>query len=101
MAKPSAPSFIVAALTFLAVLSIAARADALMPFARSMWDATMLPGDDPFRILEQSPLNIPKGAETFALARADWKETVAEHVIALDIPGMKKEDVKIEVEENR
>ncbi|PKI74937.1 hypothetical protein CRG98_004709 [Punica granatum] len=61
----------------------------------------ILPNDDPFRILEQSPLNFPKGAETLALARADWKETTSEHVITLDVPGMKKEDVKIEVEDNR
>lgn len=60
-----------------------------------------MPYDDPFRILEQTPLTIPKGTGTLALARADWKETASEHVIAVDIPGMKKEDVKIEVEENR
>lgn len=57
--------------------------------------------EDPFRILEQSPLTLPKGVESLALARADWKETSAEHVISLDIPGMKKEDIKIEIEENR
>ncbi|XP_059283524.1 22.0 kDa class IV heat shock protein-like [Lycium ferocissimum] len=73
---------------------------ALMPYTRPMWDI-MFPPDDPFRILEQTPLTIPKGVETIALARSDWKETAKEHVITLDIPGMKKEDIKIEVEENR
>ncbi|GAV63316.1 HSP20 domain-containing protein [Cephalotus follicularis] len=62
----------------------------------------MLPAEDPFRVLEQTPLTVPaKGLETLALARADWKETPTAHVISLDIPGMKKDDVKIEVEENR
>ncbi|XP_027358791.1 22.7 kDa class IV heat shock protein-like [Abrus precatorius] len=74
--------------------------NALMPYTRTLWDM-MLPSDDPFRILEQTPLNIPKGIETLALARADWKETPSEHVIVLDLPGLKKNDVKIEVEENR
>ncbi|CAN0899457.1 22.7 kDa class IV heat shock protein [Linum grandiflorum] len=74
--------------------------ESLMPYSRSsLWD-------DPFRILEQTPLTIPKGMESssstsLALARADWKETPNSHVITLDLPGMKKEDVKIEVEENR
>ncbi|KAK4803173.1 hypothetical protein SAY86_001376 [Trapa natans] len=98
MTMPSSAASFIAALV---VLLMAARSDALMPFTRSMLDAMMIPGDDPFRILEQSPLNIPKGAETLAMARADWKETTAEHVIALDIPGIKVEDVKVEVEENR
>ncbi|OIW09517.1 hypothetical protein TanjilG_11639 [Lupinus angustifolius] len=61
----------------------------------------MFPLDDPFRTLEQTPLNIPKGIETLALARADWKETSSSHLIALDLPGLKKEEVKIEVEDNR
>ncbi len=53
------------------------------------------------RILEQTPLTIPKGLDTLALARADWKETPQAHVFSLDLPGMKKEELKIEVEENR
>jgi hypothetical protein len=47
------------------------------------------PSDDPFRILEQTPLTISKGIENLALGRADWKETTTAHVIPLDIPGIK------------
>ncbi|XP_057969245.1 22.7 kDa class IV heat shock protein-like [Malania oleifera] len=79
-------------------------ANALVPYSpRSLWDA-MLPSvfEDPFRALEQIPLAVPRGADdTVALARADWKETPAAHLISLDVPGFTKDDVKIEVEENR
>ncbi|KAL5982806.1 hypothetical protein ACLOJK_016883 [Asimina triloba] len=84
----------------LTLLGMALPAMGLIPYSRAVWDM-MLPSDDPFRILEQTPLAIPKGAETLALARADWKETPQAHVITLDVPGMKTEDIKIEVEENR
>ncbi|KAI3414426.1 SHSP domain-containing protein [Psidium guajava] len=93
------------ALVFFATL--ARPADALVPFPRSssLWDLMSLP-DDPFRILEHAPLSLPKGvpdadAPLPLLARADWKETPTAHVIALDLPGMKTGDVKIEVEDNR
>ncbi|KAI8028970.1 Callose synthase 9 [Camellia lanceoleosa] len=61
----------------------------------------MPPPDDSFLILEQTPLSSPKSIETLALARCDWKETPISHVITLDVPGLTKEDIKIEVEENR
>ncbi|XP_065871732.1 18.1 kDa class I heat shock protein-like [Euphorbia lathyris] len=77
--------------------------NAFIPYTRShIWDL-MVPTEDPFRVLEQTPLTIPiqKGVESVALARADWKETQKAHIITLDIPGIKKDEVKIEVEENR
>ncbi|XP_021719073.1 16.9 kDa class I heat shock protein 1-like [Chenopodium quinoa] len=77
-------------------------AKGLVPFTRTLWDEL----DDPLRVLEQTPLPLPKtrnfeSLRLTLLAKADWKETKNAHIISLDIPGMKKEDVKIEVEESR
>ncbi|KAK1568162.1 hypothetical protein Q3G72_021269 [Acer saccharum] len=92
MAKP----IFILAMVFVMIL----QANALMPYTRPLYDI-IFPSEDPFRILEQTPLTIPKNLETIALARSDWKETATAHVISLDIPGLKKDDIKIEVEENR
>lgn len=87
---------------FLGLTLLPLRAQALVPYTKSLWDMMMLPTEtDPFRILEQAPITIPKGVESLPLARADWKETQTSHIISIDIPGIKKEEVKIEVEENR
>lgn len=73
---------------------------ALMPYRSPLFD--LIPSfEDPFRILEQGPLTIPKSTEALALARCDWKETPASHVITLDVPGLGKGDIKIEVIEDR
>lgn len=95
-----------------ALLVQATPAAALVPYGHGlMWDLL----DDPFRVLEQSPFStpatspprvvVPGSSEPampagVALARCDWKETPDAHVIAVDVPGVRREDVKVEVEEN-
>ncbi|KAK4436563.1 class I heat shock protein [Sesamum alatum] len=41
--------------------------------------------------------NLPTTA--IANARIDWKETPEAHVFKVDVPGLKKEEVKVEVED--
>ncbi|XP_043720861.1 22.0 kDa heat shock protein-like [Telopea speciosissima] len=73
----------------LGVLLMALPTKGLMSYPRRLWDMR-LPSDGPFE-LEMT---------TCVLAPADWKETEQAHVITVDVPGIKKEDLKIEVEEN-
>ncbi|PHU23124.1 22.7 kDa class IV heat shock protein [Capsicum chinense] len=56
---------------------------------------------DPFRMLEQIPFRLESGEESLSVVKADWKDTAKGHVIKVDVRGLKKEDMKIEIEENR
>ncbi|XP_020596968.1 22.0 kDa class IV heat shock protein [Phalaenopsis equestris] len=61
---------------------------------------------DPFRVLEHIPFELERGdlATPFypTTATVNWKETAEAHEISIDVPGMKKDELKIEVlDENR
>ncbi|KAJ3696094.1 hypothetical protein LUZ60_001471 [Juncus effusus] len=63
------------------------------PFSLELWD--------PFNAFPRlsSSLSFPSETSAFASARIDWKETPEAHIFKADLPGIKKEEVKVEVEE--
>lgn len=69
------------------------------PFSLDIWDPLegfKFPG---------TMTNVPfsSGGETAAIAntRIDWRETPEAHILKADLPGVKKEEIKVEVEEGR
>ncbi|KAL0349216.1 UNVERIFIED_CONTAM: class I heat shock protein [Sesamum angustifolium] len=74
------------------------RSNVFDPLSLDIWD--------PF---ERCPFlntvaNLPSSARettAFADAHVDWKETPEAHVFKVDVPGLKKEEVKVEVEDGR
>ena len=74
------------------------RSNIFDPFSLDVWD--------PFEgfPFTNSVANIPSTARetsAFATSRIDWKETPEAHIFKADLPGLKKEEVKVEVEEGR
>nr|P30221.1 RecName: Full=17.8 kDa class I heat shock protein [Solanum lycopersicum]CAA39603.1 small heat shock protein (class I) [Solanum lycopersicum] len=66
----------------------------------SMFDPFSIDVFDPFRELGFPSTNSGESS-AFANTRIDWKETPEPHVFKVDLPGLKKEEVKVEVEEDR
>ncbi|XP_043690968.1 17.8 kDa class I heat shock protein-like [Telopea speciosissima] len=58
---------------------------------------------DPFLDFPSSISRPQLTSETtaFVNTRIDWKETPEAHIFKADLPGLKKEEVKVEVEEGR
>uniref|UniRef100_A0A7N0ZZL8 Uncharacterized protein n=1 Tax=Kalanchoe fedtschenkoi TaxID=63787 RepID=A0A7N0ZZL8_KALFE len=94
---------------FLIILSTAPASHAsLLPILSDTPPGTLLSEilsdrlTDPFRVLEQLPFVMEKDAQVaVSSARVDWKETPEGHVIMLDVPGLNRDELKIEVEDNR
>ncbi|CAK9135704.1 unnamed protein product [Ilex paraguariensis] len=74
------------------------RSNVFDPFSLDIWD--------PFEDFPSSTTlsDLPSAAcetSAFANTRIDWKETPEAHIFNADLPGLKKEEVKVEVEEGR
>ncbi|KMT18302.1 hypothetical protein BVRB_2g024630 [Beta vulgaris subsp. vulgaris] len=67
------------------------------PFSLDLWDPFQ---NFPFNDNSQSLSSVRETA-AFVNARMDWKETPEAHIFKADLPGLKKEEVKVEVEDGK
>ncbi|GMN30778.1 hypothetical protein TIFTF001_050691 [Ficus carica] len=64
------------------------------PFSLDVWD--------PFKdFAVHFPSEFSRENSVFVNTRIDWKETPEAHEFKADLPGLKKEEVKVEVEDDR
>ncbi|KAL7253301.1 hypothetical protein ACSBR1_007770 [Camellia fascicularis] len=74
------------------------RSNIFDPFSLDIWD----PFEGfPFSTTLANVPNSARETSAFANTRIDWKETPEANIFKADLPGMKKEEVKVEVEEGR
>ncbi|KAG9439670.1 hypothetical protein H6P81_019835 [Aristolochia fimbriata] len=79
------------------------RSNVFAPFSLDVWDPF-----DGFPFNTSLTPSVPRPSEysgdevsAFAGARIDWKETPEALVFKADLPGLQKEEVKVEVEDGR
>ncbi|KAH0635891.1 hypothetical protein MTR67_038516 [Solanum verrucosum] len=74
------------------------RSNIFDPFSLDLWDPFQ---GFPISTTLASAPSSAREISAFANAKIDWKETPEAHVFKVDVPGIKKEEVKVEVEEGR
>ncbi|TKY59228.1 18.5 kDa class I heat shock protein [Spatholobus suberectus] len=75
------------------------RTNVFDPFSLDVWDPLK---DFPFpNSLSASFPEFSRENSAFVSTRVDWKETPEAHVFKADIPGLKKEEVKVQIEDDR
>ncbi|KAF8403009.1 hypothetical protein HHK36_011104 [Tetracentron sinense] len=75
------------------------RSNVYDPFSLNIWDPFQ---DFPFTTsLTAARPEFSDETAAFANTRIDWKETPEAHVFKAELPGLKKEEVRVEVEEGR
>ncbi|PUZ41761.1 hypothetical protein GQ55_9G530400 [Panicum hallii var. hallii] len=83
-------------------MSLIRRSNVFDPFSLDFWDPFQgFPlGSGSGSSLSPSFVGTNSEMAAFAGARIDWKETPEAHVFKADVPGLKKEELKVEVEDS-
>ncbi|KAM7507075.1 hypothetical protein LguiA_017528 [Lonicera macranthoides] len=72
------------------------RSNVFDPFSLDLWDPFQ-----GFPFSSDTVASVPRETSAIANTRIDWKETPEAHVFKADLPGVKKEEVKVEIEDGR